>query len=249
MRCQPTQQYQVYNWTKNKQICLLCDEPAEAGLPLCAACETELPWLGAHCAVCALPLTGTPEGSLLTCGACLRKPPPFSRVEAAWRYAFPLDSLITRFKHQAQWPMGRLLASLMSHHLQHAFSEGLPRPDLLFPVPLSRQRLRQRGFNQAAMLADWLAGELQLKQQAAWLQRVQDTPAQQNLDAAQRQRNLRHAFALARQAEVQGLHLALVDDVLTTGATATSLARLLLRAGAARVDIYCLARTPRPGYA
>lgn len=249
MRCQPTQPYQVYNWTKNKQACLLCDEPSEAGPPLCAACEAELPWLGAHCAVCALPLAGTPEGSSLICGACLRKPPPFSRVEAVWRYAFPLDSLITRFKHQAQWPMGRLLASLMSHHLQHAFSEGLPRPDLLLPVPLSRQRLRQRGFNQAAMLADWLAAELQLKQQSSWLQRVQDTPAQQNLDAAQRQRNLRHAFALTRQAEVRGLHLALVDDVLTTGATASSLARLLLKAGAARVDVYCLARTPSPGYA
>lgn len=245
MRCQPFADDQVYIWTKNKQICLLCADPADTAPPLCSACEAELPWLGGHCAICALPLPGTG----LTCGACLKRPPAFARVEVPWRYDFPVDSLITRFKHQAQWPMGRLLASLMSHHLQHAFSEGLPRPDLLFPVPLSRQRLRQRGFNQAAMLADWLAAELQLKQQNTWLQRVQDTPAQQNLDAAQRQRNLRHAFALARQAEVQGLHLALVDDVLTTGATATSLARLLLRAGAARVDIYCLARTPRPGYA
>ena len=247
MRCQPTQQYQVYNWTKNKQICLLCDEPAEAGPPLCAACETELPWLGAHCAVCALPLTGTPEGSLLTCGACLRKPPPFSRVEAAWRYAFPLDSLITRFKHQAQWPLGRLLGGLLSHHLQHAFAEGLPRPDCLLPVPLGRRRLRSRGFNQSEMLARWLATDLQLPVHSDWLLRPREGAHQQELDAAARKRNLRQAFALSERAVVKGLHLALVDDVLTTGATAEALARLLLRAGARRVDVYCLARTPKPG--
>ena len=141
MRCQPRRDNPVYIWLKKEQICLLCDEPSDGPLELCSACEAELPWLGGHCRICALPLTATG----LSCGACLRKPPPFSRVEAAWRYAFPLDALITRFKHQAQWPLGRLLGDLLSHHLQHAFSEGLPRPDLLLPVPLSSRRLRQRG--------------------------------------------------------------------------------------------------------
>ncbi|WP_137973534.1 ComF family protein [Pseudomonas sp. F(2018)] len=243
MRCQPFTDSQVYIWTKNKQMCLLCAEAADTEHPLCSACEGELPWLGGHCSVCALPL----PASGLTCGACQKRPPSFARVEAAWRYAFPVDSLITRFKHQAQWPMGRLLAELLSHHLQHAFAEGLPRPDLLLPVPLGRKRLRSRGFNQAGMLADWLSKSLQLPVQERWLLRPQEGAHQQELDAAARKRNLRQAFTLAECAEVHGRHIALTDDVLTTGATAEALARLLLKAGAARVDVYCLARTPKPG--
>lgn len=243
MRCQPNPQHQVYNWLKNEQSCLLCDESTDGGSAICASCEAELPWLGEHCQVCALPLPN--HG--LSCGACLRKPPSFTRVEVPWRYAFPVDSLITRFKHQAKWPMGRLLGELLSQHLHHSFDEGLPRPDLLLPVPLAAKRQRQRGFNQAALLAQWIAEPLQLPWQVHWLQRRIDTPAQQQLDAATRKRNLRRAFAMSPSAQIDGLHLALVDDVLTTGATAESLARLLKKAGAARVDVYCLARTPKPG--
>ena len=97
------------------------------------------------------------------------------------------------------------------------------------------------------MLADWLSRPLGIATDARVLERVLDTPAQQQLDAATRRRNLRQAFAIATGADVKGRHLALVDDVLTTGATAEALARLLKRAGAERVDVYCLARTPKPG--
>ena len=110
-----------------------------------------------------------------------------------------------------------------------------------------RRRLRQRGFNQSEMLARWLGTDLQLPVHSDWLLRPREGAHQQELDAAARKRNLRQAFALSERAAVTGLHLALVDDVLTTGATAETLARLLLRAGARRVDVYCLARTPKPG--
>ena len=143
--------------------------------------------------------------------------------------------------------MGRLLGGLLSHHLQHAFAEGLPHPDCLLAVPLGRRRLRQRGFNQSEMLARWLGTDLQLPVYSNWLLRPREGAHQQELDAAARKRNLRQAFALSERAAVTRLHLALVDDVLTTGATAETLARLLLRAGARRVDVYCLARTPKPG--
>ena len=182
----------------------------------------------------------------LVCGACLKRPPAFTRAEAPWRYAFPVDSLITRFKHQAQWNYGRLLAEQLAEHLQHAFNEGLPRPQWLLPVPLSRQRQRQRGFNQAQMLAQWLGQHLHIAVNSQCLQRIRDTPAQQGLDAHTRRRNLRQAFRVQQSSLLAGRPVALVDDVLTTGATATCLARLLLQAGASRVDVYCLARTPRP---
>ena len=113
-------------------------------------------------------------------------------------------------------------------------------------MPLSSKRLRQRGYNQAALLAQWLSAALNIPRHEHWLLRTQDTDAQQVLDAKNRKRNVLQAFRLAPGVQVTGLHLALVDDVLTTGATAQSLARLLVKAGARRVDVYCLARTPKP---
>ncbi|WP_440468024.1 ComF family protein [Pseudomonas sp. YH-1] len=230
-------------WWRPRVQCLLCGGAAEqAALPLCAGCDDDLPWLAGHCAICALPL----PVSGLTCGQCLRRAPAFHRVEAPLRYGFPVDALVTRFKHQADAPLGRLLGQLLERHLLHAYEEGLLRPDRLIPVPLSRRREQQRGFNQAQLLAQWLATPLGMPVDNRLVRRTQDTPAQQGLDAATRKRNLRSAFALAADAQVEGLHLALVDDVLTTGATAERIARLLRRAGARRVDVYCLARTPAP---
>ncbi|MBD8494611.1 ComF family protein [Pseudomonas syringae] len=242
MPCQPCKDNQVYIWLKNRQFCLLCDEPSDTDLPLCVPCEAELPWLGAQCPGCALPLSGAER----LCTGCRLRPPAFSQVIAPWEYRFVVDRLITRFKHQGQWPLGRLLADLMALYLQHRFDEGLPRPDALLPVPLARQRLRQRGFNQAAMLAGWLGKTLQIPVDERQLQRIRETPSQQGLDARARKHNLADAFSLRDRHAVRDRHLAVVDDVLTTGTTAQTLAHLLIQAGARRVDIYCLARTPAP---
>ncbi|GGK04512.1 ComF family protein [Pseudomonas matsuisoli] len=230
-------------WLRPRTQCLLCKGPTEGSVPLCHDCEADLPWLTQQCCICALPLLT--EG--LPCGGCLKQPPPFDQVVAAWRYDFPVDTLITRFKHQSRWPFGRLLAEKLATHVRHAVDGGLPKPDVLLPVPLAAKRLRQRGFNQAHMIADCLGKALQLPVEPQWLLRIHDDPAQQGLDAAARKKNLRRSFTLSPKASVQGKHVAVVDDVLTTGSTAETLARLLKRAGAQRVDVYCLARTPKPG--
>lgn len=245
MHCQPRYMSMVYKWLNNEHFCALCSEPAQQPYPLCAECEAELPWLDSGCRVCALPLPL--DG--LTCGACHRRRPAFQQVQALWYYGFPVDSLITRFKHQARWPLGRVMADVLGMALQHRFAEGLPRPDRLVPVPLARRRLRQRGFNQAALLAQWLSKALGIDCDLQCVARTRDTPAQQRLQAAARRRNLYQAFQVLDPGAVEGLHLALVDDVLTTGATAQALASLLRQAGARRVDVYCLARTAKPGHA
>lgn len=244
MHCQPEHKREVYIWLKNVQSCLVCDEATESADCVCNVCETELPWLMEQCAVCALPL---PMDGLM-CGQCLQQPPAFKQVIAPWTYSFPIDSLISRFKHQARWPFGQMLARQLGRHLQHRYENtGLTRPDCLLPVPMARKRLRERGYNQSLMLARWLSEDLTIHHDEDLLLRPNETVAQQALDAKTRKRNLLNAFALAPDAQVQGRHFALVDDVLTTGATAHSLAHLLLNAGAREVDVYCLARTPKPG--
>ncbi len=244
MHCQPGYKHQVYIWSKNIQTCLICDEATETADCVCNVCETELPWLMEHCQTCALPLAM--DG--LICGQCLKQPPAFKQVIAPWTYSFPVDTLISRFKHQARWPLGHLLGHLLGKYLQHRFdNHELIRPDALLPVPMASQRLRERGYNQALMLARWLSADLTLPCNEHVLLRPHETLAQQHLDAKSRKRNLLNAFALAPDAQVQDRHFALVDDVLTTGATAHSLARLLISAGARQVDVYCLARTPKPG--
>ncbi|AVE05821.1 ComF family protein [Pseudomonas palleroniana] len=244
MHCQPDYKHQVYIWSKNIRNCLICDEATDSADCVCNACETELPWLMEQCNVCALPLSM--EG--LTCGQCQTHPPAFKQVIAPWTYGFPVDTLISRFKHQSRWPLGHMLARLLGHHVQHRLDNAeIIRPDCLLPVPMARHRLRERGFNQALLLARWLGNALNLSCDEHLLLRPHETVAQQALDAKARKRNLFRAFALAADAQVQGRHFALVDDVLTTGATAHSLAQLLMDAGARQVDVYCLARTPKPG--
>ncbi len=244
MHCQPGYKHEVYIWLKNNQSCLICDERTGTADFTCNACEIDLPWLMEHCKVCALPL---PMDGLV-CGQCQKHPPAFKQVVAPWTYSFPVDTLVSRFKHQARWPLGHLLGHLLGQHLQHRFdNDELARPDCLLPVPMARKRLRERGFNQALMLARWLSADLNIEYDEHLLLRPHETVAQQNLDARTRKRNLLGAFALASDAQVQGRHFALVDDVLTTGATAHSLARLLINARARQVDVYCLARTPKPG--
>ena len=158
-------------------------------------------------------------------------------------YGFPWDHLITDFKFNGRAE----LAPLLAHHLANAVrASALPLPQRVLPVPLSAARLAQRGYNQAWELARRVAAALQLPADATLLQRPLDTAHQAQLDRSERQRNLRTAFMAdpRRRAQLQGQRVALVDDVMTTGATAREATTVLLRAGAAAVDIWVLARTP-----
>lgn len=239
MHCQPLRDLMVDICSKFNQTCYFCGARGDNPYPLCSGCEEDLPWAGQRCLHCALPLTFDSQ----CCAKCEVALPPFECVEAPWTYDFPLDAAILAFKHRGNRPMGRLLADRLGAWLTYRYQQGLPRPQQLLAVPMAAKRLRQRGFNQAQALADDLSTRLRIPAPAGSLVRLRNTPAQQGLDLIARQANVKEAFGLSVKAKVQDLHLAIVDDVMTTGATATALTRLLLEAGAHRVDVYCLART------
>ncbi len=191
------------------------------------------------CRLCARPLAL--DGAI--CGRCLRRPPPAGRVLALWRYAPPAADLVAALKYRADLGLLPTLADALAARIRSAYGDE-PLPQQLLPVPLHDRRLRQRGFNQAGELAATLGRTLALPVIDGRLQRVVDTPDQIGLSAGERRRNLRQAFALrAGRGPALAGHVALLDDVLTTGATALAAVRVLQRAGVARVDVWCLART------
>jgi ComF family protein len=214
--------------------CLLCGAAGDDGLDLCRPCAAELPRNQACCARCALPL---PQSAAL-CGQCQRRPPPWDAAWVPFRYAWPLDRLESRFKFGADLAAGRVLSSLWLRE-----SPPAALPEWLLPVPLHIGRLRERGYNQAIELARPLANRLGPLLHIQALIRSRATPAQTELGALARRRNVRGAFT-AQPSTSWPAHVALFDDVMTTGATLGECARVLKRAGVQRVDVWALARAP-----
>ena len=216
--------------TRVAQSCLLCGARSKAGL-LCPHCADDLPRLPAQCCPsCALP---TPGGQV--CGACLRKPPAFDRTEALFRYEFPVDALIQRLKYGGQTAIAADLAQRLALHVPAA-----DRPDLIVAMPLHSRRLRERGFNQAALLAGHLAQHLGIEFAPSACRRERDTPPQVALPVKERRKNIRGAFVC--DADLSRRRVALVDDVMTTGASLDELARVVRRAGAVEVSAWVVAR-------
>jgi ComF family protein len=215
-------------------VCLLCGDVGADGIDLCAECAAELPRNPTCCARCALPLAA----AAALCGECLRRAPPWDAAWAPFRYGWPLDRLESRFKFSADLAAGRVLSRLWQRE-----SCPVALPTWLLPVPLHRSRLRKRGYNQALELARPLARFLGVPLQQDVLQRRRATDAQTELDALTRRRNVRGAFGLRGRIDLPA-HVAILDDVMTTGATLAECTRVLKWAGVSRVDVWALARAP-----
>jgi ComF family protein len=221
------------------QACALCVAPAGDAL-VCAACDAAMPRLAQACPVCALPGTGAS-----VCGRCLRHPPPYAATVAAFVYAFPVDRMLQQLKYG-----GRLAhAEWAAAHLAAAAAAALAcrgdgaRPQQVIAVPLSPPRQRERGFNQAHEIAARVAARLGLPA-AHSLARTDGVVAQAALPWSARAANVRNAFAC--RSDLCGARIALVDDVMTTGATLAAAAAALRGAGAARVECWVVARTLPP---
>jgi len=224
------------------ESCPICDHPAVLKPDgFCCECLKQIsPLTAGHCPRCSLPFPGFSTAAHL-CGRCSQKPPAFAAVLAAGLYQGSLQSAIQRFKNDHRPTLDRPLGRLLAETIQHWSFDRIP--DLVVPVPLHCNRLRRRGFNQSRLLAKETSRCCQIRLDIKLLRRIRATSPQQRLSAEKRLHNLRGAFAATRQ--LDGGHLLLVDDVLTTGATADACAETLLKAGAERVTVAVLARAQR----
>jgi ComF family protein len=201
--------------------CLLCGGvDCATGLDLCRRCETDLP----DAAPAFQPAS-----------------PPLATIFSPWRYDYPVDQLVRALKFHGDRSVARTLGALLARH-RGRLAE--PLPELVVPVPLHSQRLRDRGYNQADEIARYVAAELGMRRQPQALRRIRDTAAQSQLSAASRRRNLADAFQVrpASRASLAGRRIALIDDVVTTGSTARAAAAALFAARAAQVELWTLAR-------
>lgn len=204
----------------------------------CDACNAALPYHDApHCPVCALP---TSQGEV--CGHCLKKPPVFSHTIAAFDYRFPLDKLIQAMKYREQLSLSQIFAQKLGQRIDIS-----QLPDYLVPMPLHPEKLRSRGFNQAQLIATPLAKSLNIPLLAHACRRLRNTPSQTSLPWKERSRNVRGAFDC--EMDLSGKHIALLDDVMTSGASMNELARAVKKCGAREISAWVVARTiPEDAY-
>ncbi|MEO8836094.1 MAG: ComF family protein [Caldimonas sp.] len=209
---------------------------------VCADCLERFASPTPRCPRCALPVAAAAR----LCGACLTAPPAFDSALAVADYRAPWDRLVTAFKFHEALDLAPLFAQAIAGAVRRRDAEP---PSLVLPVPLAPARLRERGYNQAWELARRVGRLLGVRADPQLLVRLRETTHQLALAPAVRAGNVRGAFAVEprRRGEVAGQRVALVDDVMTTGSTAAELAAVLKQAGAAHVDVWVLARTPRPG--
>lgn len=209
---------------------MLCAAYTKSSKDLCQACFDALPWHTApHCLQCGL-LSNHP-----ICGHCLTEPPNFDATFAVLRYEFPLDALMQQYKYGNALQTAHLLAGLMSTH--HA----LQNIDLVIPMPLHPQRLKERGFNQSLEIAKLLAKQNNIPLDYTSCTRTKYTPPQASLPLKARTKNIKGAFACS--ADLTKKRIAIVDDVMTTGASLNEFAKTLKKAGAAHVECWVVART------
>ncbi len=223
--------------------CALCG--ASGRDTLCAGCRKQFfAPRGACCNQCAMPLAGGGDAS--RCGACLDNTPAYDATIAAVDYGAPIDQLVAALKFGGNLALAPLFARLLRDALLNVTNAPqAPLPDLLLPVPLGEQRLVQRGFNQALEIARPLSRALGIHIDARAALRLRETDAQSSLHPEQRRKNIRGAFSVAPAlvGNIKGLHIGLVDDVMTTGETLNELAATVKRFGAARVSNFVFART------
>ena len=221
-----------------QQSCILCASHRGGDHGLCNDCLQSLPWHTApKCPQCGLLSDGR------ICGHCLQSPPSFDATHALFSYDYPLDRLLQHYKYRESLHLADTFSALFIKNLLDTGRAS--HADLIMPMPMHNARLQLRGFNQALEIARLISRRRQIKLDFASCQRTRLTPPQASLPLKERIKNIRGVFECNK--DLQGLNIALVDDVMTTGASLNELAKTLKQAGAAHVECWVIARTlPKP---
>ena len=220
------------------QSCLLCGDESDNGLGLCSGCINDLPHNQFACPVCALP-----TANASTCANCLNnKKPLLNKSVSLFRYQYPVNLIIQNIKFNSDLVAAKCLGHLLADII---LEKGGVIPECIVPVPMHYSRLRQRGYNPALEIARPVASVLGLPIDIKICKRTRRTKPQTELTEKQRKQNVRNAFSIAGKSYYR--HIAIVDDVMTTGSTINELARLLARAGTIKIDVWVCARASSHG--
>ncbi len=209
-------------------------------MDLCLTCLTSFPNNRQACVRCGVPLNGVAKNEKILCGRCLVSRSYIDMTVAPYLYEFPVPHIVTSLKFGGHQKYGRLMGQLIADCVVKRYGESLP--GLLIPVPIHRDRWEERGFNQAAIIARYCGSSLGIQVEHAIVQRVVNTVSQTELSRSRRRKNMRRAFNIKET--VKCSHVAIIDDVMTTGSTVSELARLLKKSGVSRVDVWVFGRTP-----
>lgn len=226
----------VWRWLQ-PPTCVICLRPSATALDLCPSCKPKLPWIEQACYRCGHELRAITKETF--CGKCLQQPPIFDRTIALFQYRDPINFWITGLKFHERLLYSRLFGELLAEKIKLNYQDS-PLPELVIPVPLHTKRLKQRGFNQALEIANFVAKNLTLKIDIKSCQRLRHTAAQSSLSGGERKRNVKKAFAIKKP--ISAKHVAIIDDVMTTGNTVNELAKSLKQADVQRIDIWCCTR-------
>jgi len=219
------------------KVCLHCNDAGHNGMDLCKRCLQRLPWVEYACGRCALPL---PSSKAKVCGACSNRELYFDYSLTPFQFDGFIRDAIYQFKFNHKLNQGKLLAELL---LRHIDEKQLEIPELIIPVPLHKKRLRQRGYNQALEIARIVSKKIGSEIAYKAIYRNRDTSVQMNLPAKQRHKNVKDAFSVKDNSTVfKNKHACIIDDVMTTGNTVNEVAKCVRKAGAKRVDVWCIAR-------
>jgi ComF family protein len=215
----------------------LCELTCNQDAFICSACQPHLPHYTTGCTSCGASLPTQADSNL--CGICIATPPAYDQLYALYNYAEPISSFI----HQLKFQNNLRIARWFSHEWISKFNNQIILPDIIFPVPLHHTRLSERGFNQAIEIAKPLAQDFNIPIDIKTCIRIKNTNAQSALNLKKRNNNVKNAFALSKT--ITANHVALFDDVVTTGNTVSEIAQLLRKVGVRQIDVWCVARAQK----
>lgn len=221
--------------------CIICSQHSTLQKDICLDCLNLLPKFPSGCEICARHIPHSPHLlSGITCGKCISNPPHFDRTLALFSYVHPIDKFIINLKFNHQLIYAKLFGELFVKHLK-SYYKNTSFPELVIPIPLHQKRLKQRGFNQVFELAKSIKKHLNIKIDTNSCIKIKNTPPQSLITFDERKVNIKNSFKI--KYSIQAKHVAILDDVMTTGHTVNELSKTLKKSGMQKIDVWCIART------